>query len=316
MVNERIEEIKTRLHNILLNLDEEHNRIFEDYLFKRGHLDRLIYMLDSLLPYCNRDTHLVDMGSNVVFPYLVKLIAEVKECEGLSIMPFHGETVTIKDDYTIQFEPLKDFPFSQDETENSISIPIINCNLSKDRLPYKNHSVDVLTCFETLEHLRSDPMNLFVEANRVIKDDGFFVLTTPNANSMNNIKRILNYESPNFYPPFIRDQDAIEHVKEYSINEIKLLFDSAGFEIIELRTFNHFDSKEFNHYEAYQINYVQEDETKLEELRRNDDRLGKQIAELLSNIDGLDQYRGDYIHVVAKRSSSVNNRYCFPIYEK
>jgi SAM-dependent methyltransferase len=320
MDKERSIQIKEQINNIIIKLEDESSReYYENYLFKRGHLDRLIYMLDLIIPYCNINSHVIDLGSNIVFPYLVKWISNVKECEGISkTMYAHGENIIINHDFSMQIEPMKDFPFSYNRIDkDSIGIPMINCDLSKDRLPYKNKSVDIITCFETLEHLRCDPMNLLVEANRVINDDGIFVLTTPNANSMANIKRIFNYESPNFYPPFPTGQDVIEHVKEYSINEIKLLFESAGFEIIRLETFNHIDSMEFNHYEEYQIRYKDVSDSKLADIRKNDSILSDELSKLFLKFDGLENNRGDYIQVVAKKSSGIiKNRYCYPIYER
>ncbi|MEK8127229.1 class I SAM-dependent methyltransferase [Paenibacillus filicis] len=317
MVGERELQIKLQLHQIVSKLDEENKRIYEDYLYMRGHLDRLIHMVDTVLPYCRPDTHLVDLGSNVVFPYLIKSLAKVQACDGLSRSYHHGEIVVIREDYSIAYEPLNDFPYDISRIEStSIAIPMVHCDLSKDRLPYRNGTIDLITCFETIEHLRSDPMNLLAEANRIIRDDGIFVLTTPNANSLSNMKRMLRYESPNFYPPFIRDLDMIEHVKEYSIQEMRLMFESAGFEIIDLDTFDHVNSQTFNHYEAYQIGYARADEAQREQLRRQDEVVGRHMANLFAKFDGLDRYRGDYMQVTARKASGVKDRYCFPLYEQ
>ena len=49
------------------------------------------------------------------------------------------------------------------------------------QLPFADESFDVVTSFETLEHLHQ--RNLFLsELKRVLKRDGFLILSTPNAN--------------------------------------------------------------------------------------------------------------------------------------
>lgn len=49
------------------------------------------------------------------------------------------------------------------------------------RLPFKDESFDVITSFETLEHLHQRSLFLS-ELKRVLKNDGLLILSTPNAN--------------------------------------------------------------------------------------------------------------------------------------
>jgi SAM-dependent methyltransferase len=317
MIEEKITQFDTLFDKVFKNMDEQIKPVFEEYLFRKGHYARLKKMFEALVPYCNSNTYVIDLGcQNPIIPMALKSIMKVKQCEGIEYyIPEPGLTFIIKEDFSTEMQPLV-FPLSEELPDsNSITIPVIKCNLAKDRLPYEDSSIDIITCFETLEHLWCDPMNLFAEANRVINDSGLFFLSTPNANSLSNIKKILNYESPNFYPPFVSTHEVIEHVKEYSINEIKLLFESAGFEIIKLDTFNHVDSKEFSHYESFQVNYLNKSDDEIEKMRNDDKILSEKISRFLSQLNESDKNRGDYILAVAKKCSDVKNRYCYPVYE-
>jgi ubiquinone/menaquinone biosynthesis C-methylase UbiE len=52
--------------------------------------------------------------------------------------------------------------------------------LDASRLPFRSGVFDVIACFEVIEHVLS-PLQLLTECKRVLKDDGFLVLSTPNA---------------------------------------------------------------------------------------------------------------------------------------
>jgi SAM-dependent methyltransferase len=58
----------------------------------------------------------------------------------------------------------------------------IDCDLTK-RLPLENDTIDIMICTEVVEHLEQPEM-LLHEFNRVIRPDGFLILTTPNEPSL------------------------------------------------------------------------------------------------------------------------------------
>jgi 2-polyprenyl-3-methyl-5-hydroxy-6-metoxy-1,4-benzoquinol methylase len=52
-------------------------------------------------------------------------------------------------------------------------------DLNSQKIPLKNQSVDIIICSEVIEHLL--PGNkLLSEAKRILKKDGFLIITTPN----------------------------------------------------------------------------------------------------------------------------------------
>jgi len=54
------------------------------------------------------------------------------------------------------------------------------CDLSKDKLPYKNNTFDFIYCSHVLEHLLSnEQISFFSEVSRVLKKDWKLILFTP-----------------------------------------------------------------------------------------------------------------------------------------
>jgi len=92
-----------------------------------------------------------------------------------------------------------------------------------------------------LEHLPSDPMFMMSEINRILKDGGRLVLTTPNIGSLRAISAILQGYHPGFFPAYIRPRKADEeaearHNREYTPKEIRMLLHEAGFDVEHLET--------------------------------------------------------------------------------
>lgn len=57
----------------------------------------------------------------------------------------------------------------------------ISLDVEKDRFPYPDDSLDVITCLELIEHIRS-PDHLLKEAHRCLKPGALLIISTPNIN--------------------------------------------------------------------------------------------------------------------------------------
>lgn len=90
--------------------------------------------------------------------------------------------------------------------------PLINFSVgSVEKIPAQDDSIDVLVSFETIEHVDENTQEKFMqEINRVLRKDGIFVLSTPNA---------LVYEKGNEF-----------HIKELNPEELDALLKKYGFE--------------------------------------------------------------------------------------
>jgi len=78
-------------------------------------------------------------------------------------------------------------------------------------LPFPNSSFDAVVSFETIEHLEN-PIKFIKEIERILKDKGIFIVSTPN-------KEI--------FSPLCREPLISHHVKEFRINELTALFKTS-----------------------------------------------------------------------------------------
>ena len=60
-------------------------------------------------------------------------------------------------------------------------------NSETELYPYEDATFDVVLFCEILEHLIVDPIKAIAEINRVLKQGGYLILTTPNAARLDNI---------------------------------------------------------------------------------------------------------------------------------
>jgi SAM-dependent methyltransferase len=112
-------------------------------------------------------------------------------------------------------------------------------NLESDRLPFEDGSIDGMLLCEVIEHFNSDPMFCLIEVNRVLRPDGFIVLSTPNAASWFAIYRALQHLQPNRFANYgTREYNKFNciHAREYVPSEIVLLLEAAGFGDFEITT--------------------------------------------------------------------------------
>jgi ubiquinone/menaquinone biosynthesis C-methylase UbiE len=84
---------------------------------------------------------------------------------------------------------------------------------SADNIPLRDHSVELITCFETLEHVR-DFEALLAEVTRILRPDGALCLSTPN--------RRVSSPGRNFADPPVNPY----HVHEFTHQELTALLES------------------------------------------------------------------------------------------
>lgn len=91
-------------------------------------------------------------------------------------------------------------------------------DIEKDILPFKNNSFDAVTSFNLIEHIKN-VQNFLKEVNRILKDDGIFILVTPNY----ELWRDKFYESDP------------THVTPYVVTSIKRAVERFNFRILEIK---------------------------------------------------------------------------------
>ena len=109
-------------------------------------------------------------------------------------------------------------------------------NLDSDPFPFPDASFDVVLCMEILEHLLLDPYHLFLEARRVLRPGGVFLVTTPNIVSAEALQKVLDLHSPYLFGIYSRHGAYGRHNREYTPGEVNGLGECAGLDTAALVT--------------------------------------------------------------------------------
>lgn len=160
-------------------------------------------------------------------------------------------------------------------------------NVERGDWPLPEETFDLVTACEIVEHLAMDPMALFAGVNRILKPGGYFLVSTPNAASIQNILKLGRLIpaglAQHFRRPLSTEALYERHNREYNPFTIGEMMLAAGFEIFIMET----DSA----FPLFDLNYPAE-----------------QISQILSII-GMPELRRDTINVIGRKVSGVVNRY-------
>lgn len=160
-------------------------------------------------------------------------------------------------------------------------------NVEQADWPVPDEAFDFVTACEIVEHLANDPMALFAGVNRILRPGGYFLVSTPNAASIQNILKLGRLVpaglAQHFRRPFSTESLYERHNREYNPFTIGDMMLAAGFEIFIMET----DSA----FPLFNLGYPTE-----------------QIEQILSII-GMPELRRDTINVVGRKVSGVVNRY-------
>ena len=126
-----------------------------------------------------------------------------------------------------------------------IDLSVRGLNVETERLPFDDGEFDLVVAMEILEHFAIDPGFVFREANRVLRDGGALLVTTPNLVSLQAIGRALNGVSPYSFGVYVPTNGAYgRHNREYTPHEVESLGRYAGFETLLLHTENVYRQEE------------------------------------------------------------------------
>lgn len=103
---------------------------------------------------------------------------------------------------------------------------VVISNIERQELPFEMNYFDLLICSEVIEHLTVEGKKVITGLMRVLKPEGWLILTTPNINSLKRlIQRITGKESEISQPGV---SIYFSHNHEYSIKELQTVIDSVS----------------------------------------------------------------------------------------
>lgn len=109
-------------------------------------------------------------------------------------------------------------------------------NIESDEFPYAEGSFDVVIFSELIEHLGLNPVWTLSEIHRVLRPNGFVIITTPNALSLERLSTFARGGSQmvDRYSPLFGY--GARHNREYHPRELRELLEATGYTIEEMVT--------------------------------------------------------------------------------
>lgn len=120
----------------------------------------------------------------------------------------------------------------------------INCNVEEDNLP--GDFYDCVVFCEVLEHMTNDPLHPLKEINRVLKEDGILVMTTPNVARLENVALLMG--GHNIYDPYSAYGPYGRHNREYNKHELNAMLHACGFSPEILETFDVHENRALDYF--------------------------------------------------------------------
>ena len=153
-----------------------------------------------------------------------------------------GFDVVGMDDFSDDFDTL---PYAKAVINylSSQNITVINHNCFKP-FPFDDEFFDNVVMFNVLEHFHHSPKLVMHEIGRVLKKKGKLLIQVPNA--VNLVKRMKVFFGKSNYPPlldFLRWDVWRGHVREYTLQELKVLLKFYGFKIINVYSIPYYSFK-------------------------------------------------------------------------
>lgn len=150
-----------------------------------------------------------------------------------------GLRVTLVDDFgggggVSLGQPVEDIPHLK-AFENELGLEIVRLNVLHKPLPFADNSVEVVTCFHSLEHWHNSPKPVLQDFKRVLKPGGYVILATPNA--VNVRKRLYVLMGRTNYPrleEWYYEGDPVfrGHVREPVMRDLWDMMAWSGFETV------------------------------------------------------------------------------------
>ena len=121
-------------------------------------------------------------------------------------------------------------PVSGRAAYGSVEVDAFTIDLEYEDIPAADGTYDIVLCCEVLEHMEIDPMFMLGEVNRVLKNNGVLLLTTPNVLSSRGLTKMSEGHEPYFYMQYHSNRAYHRHNYEYTVNSVWRLLRAGGFD--------------------------------------------------------------------------------------
>lgn len=186
--------------------------------------------------YCPEGGRWFDAGS---FGHDALRVREIRPDVRCTLASYEGGVMTRNED-GLHF-------WSGDGPPPEVRVTVERSDLERDRWPVADGELDLVTCFEVIEHFKFTPLTFVLEANRTLKTGGRLVISTPNGASARAAAQIALGQHPAECPVYHRqDEYGRVHPLEYSRAQLADLLTRHGFELDLLCSVNlsPFDERE------------------------------------------------------------------------
>lgn len=225
------------MSEIQANLRKDHERDLKSYLagfdlfaentqegmhYLNGAFRRLMITLEMVPRASSPESKLLELGAN---PYFLTLLLQRFSTYHLTLSNFfrdgHGPNQ-------------KGFQVLSNSTyQERYEFTYDHFNVERDTFPYPNNEFDIVLFCEILEHLTLDPTYALNEIHRVLKSEGYLLLTTPNVLACQNFLKLAIGQ--NIYDRYSGYGVYGRHNREYTPQEVIRLLQVCGFEVVTFR---------------------------------------------------------------------------------
>lgn len=123
------------------------------------------------------------------------------------------------------------FPIEELGIHRNLGVRVLESPVQKWGHAFADGSLDVISCFESLEHWHHSPRPVFAEAFRVLAPGGLLFLSAPNAvNLKKRIEVPLGRSNWSAFDDWYYNEEFRGHVREPVLRDLLHMVDDLGFE--------------------------------------------------------------------------------------
>lgn len=171
----------------------------------RNHRRRLAYTIDLV---AKLPGNVLDVGSNMIFSCM---FAQLRK--GTTTLINHGSAGRSELRFLDQL------------------MPIHLIDIQRDPFPFADGTFDSIVFLEVIEHMSIDPMHAMAEINRVTRNDGQLLMSTPNIVSYRSIQAAIACQHPQLSSSYLPIDSTDRHNREYTPAELATMVTSSGYAI-------------------------------------------------------------------------------------